>query len=410
MTLRTERGDETRWVRLGAPRVAIWSRSSAGLRAGDRVVVPTASAAAAAQRGADDGYRRTHRARPSCAPSSPHSSPSPRSPSGVLGLLATPREEEPQISVPMIDVIAAHARAPRRARRRTCSRGRSSSACSRCRAWTTSTPCRATATPWSPCASSVGEDQERSVTRVRAKLASAADRAPPGALPPRGEAALDRRRAGARAHAARAALRRRTSCARWPCTWRTRSAPCPTWPRPSWSAASRASCASRSTRRGWRRAASRRARWRWRCAAPTRVCRPASSTAADSVYRIDVGAPLTTAAEVGSVVVTARGGAPVYVRDVADVRDGFGEPTSYVSHAGARRAPPSGRSRSPSPSARARTPRSVTHEVLERVDAREGRLLPARRARSPSRATTARRRARRRSELILHLLDRHRCR
>ncbi|HEX6051519.1 MAG TPA: efflux RND transporter permease subunit, partial [Gemmatimonadaceae bacterium] len=26
---------------------------------------------------------------------------------GVLGILATPREEEPQISVPMIDVIAA---------------------------------------------------------------------------------------------------------------------------------------------------------------------------------------------------------------------------------------------------------------------------------------------------------------
>jgi multidrug efflux pump subunit AcrB len=26
---------------------------------------------------------------------------------GLLGILATPREEEPQISVPMIDVIAA---------------------------------------------------------------------------------------------------------------------------------------------------------------------------------------------------------------------------------------------------------------------------------------------------------------
>jgi multidrug efflux pump subunit AcrB len=38
---------------------------------------------------------------------------------GVLGILATPREEEPQISVPMIDVISALP-ACRRRKRRIC--------------------------------------------------------------------------------------------------------------------------------------------------------------------------------------------------------------------------------------------------------------------------------------------------
>src|SRR5690606_11592504 len=39
----------------------------------------------------------------------------------------------------------------------------------------------------------------------------------------------------------------------------------------------------------------------------------------NEVLRIDVGAPLETATDVGSVLVSARAGTPVYVRDVADV-------------------------------------------------------------------------------------------
>ncbi|MDH5315583.1 MAG: efflux RND transporter permease subunit, partial [Gemmatimonadota bacterium] len=46
---------------------------------------------------------------------------------------------------------------------------------------------------------------------------------------------------------------------------------------------------------------------------------------------VSVGAPLTTPDEVGSVVVSARGGHPVYLRSVADVSDAWGEPTSYVT-------------------------------------------------------------------------------
>ena len=55
-------------------------------------------------------------------------------------------------------------------------------------------------------------------------------------------------------------------------------------------------------------------------------------TAADEVYQIHVGAPVASAADVGSIVVGTRGGAPVYVRNVADVTDAFGEATTYVSH------------------------------------------------------------------------------
>jgi multidrug efflux pump subunit AcrB len=53
-------------------------------------------------------------------------------------------------------------------------------------------------------------------------------------------------------------------------------------------------------------------------------------TTADQVYQIHVGAPVATAAEIGSVVVGTRSGAPVYLRNVADVAD-FGETTTYVS-------------------------------------------------------------------------------
>ena len=56
-------------------------------------------------------------------------------------------------------------------------------------------------------------------------------------------------------------------------------------------------------------------------------------TTADQVYQHRRRrAAVATAAEVGSVVVASRGGAPVYLRNVADVADGFGETTTYVSH------------------------------------------------------------------------------
>ena len=55
--------------------------------------------------------------------------------------------------------------------------------------------------------------------------------------------------------------------------------------------------------------------------------------AGDRVYLVRVGAVLTEPVDVGSVVVTTRGGTAIYVRDVARVTEEFGERTDYVSHA-----------------------------------------------------------------------------
>ena len=49
---------------------------------------------------------------------------------------------------------------------------------------------------------------------------------------------------------------------------------------------------------------------------------------------LQAGSWLTSAGEVGQVVVGARGGSPVFVADVAAVRDGDAEPTSYVAFQG----------------------------------------------------------------------------
>jgi len=105
---------------------------------------------------------------------------------------------------------------------------------------------------------------------------------------------------------------------------------------------------------------------------------------------------------VGDVVVSARGGAPVHVRDVADVREDFGEPVDYVSHAEHDRAPESAvtLALSKRPGANATT---LAHEALRRVDQARDRLLPADVGVAVTRnyGETA---AEKSGELILHLL------
>jgi multidrug efflux pump subunit AcrB len=98
-------------------------------------------------------------------------------------------------------------------------------------------------------------------------------------------------------------------------------------------------------------------------------------TAANQVYQIDVGAPLATPDEVGSVVVATRAGAPVYLRNVADVTDGFAETKTYVSHEGKNRASEAAVTIAVA-KRRGANATAVTHAVLERVEAAQGRLLP----------------------------------
>jgi multidrug efflux pump subunit AcrB len=102
---------------------------------------------------------------------------------GGIALIATPREEEPQISVPMIDVAAALPGARPAEVEQLVARpieklmweiaGVEYVYATVADGWTLVT-----------VRFKVGEDQGRSVSAVRAKLDAAADDAPPGALPP----------------------------------------------------------------------------------------------------------------------------------------------------------------------------------------------------------------------------------
>jgi len=98
--------------------------------------------------------------------------------------------------------------------------------------------------------------------------------------------------------------------------------------------------------------------------------------AGNEVLRIDIGAPLETATDVGSVVVSARGGTPVYVRDVADVTMDYGDTDSYVTHTTVDGITTSAVTITVSkrPGANAT---KVSEAALERVEQARERLLPA---------------------------------
>jgi multidrug efflux pump subunit AcrB len=96
----------------------------------------------------------------------------------------------------------------------------------------------------------------------------------------------------------------------------------------------------------------------------------------NQVYLVRVGAPLRAAADVGSVVVSTRGGAAVSVRDVAMVSEEYGERIDYVSHAGQGATGESAVTISIAKRHGANATR-VAEAVLERVDAAKTRLLPA---------------------------------
>src|SRR5690606_37445524 len=88
-----------------------------------------------------------------------------------------------------------------------------------------------------------------------------------------------------------------------------------------------------------------------------------------------VGAPLVTTADVGSVVVSARSGGLVHVRDVATVVEDHGERDSYVMHTGRDGITSSAVTISVSkrPGANAT---KVANAVLTRVDDARDRLVP----------------------------------
>ncbi|WP_373059455.1 efflux RND transporter permease subunit, partial [Gemmatimonas sp.] len=319
---------------------------------------------------------------------------------GVLGILATPREEEPQISVPMIDVIAAMPGASPQEAENLLARPieqRMMELPGVDHVYSMSGDGYAMVT----VRFKVGEDQERSVTKVQAKLAGAMDRAPAGAMPPVIKAhsiddvpvlALTLHGAGVDANTLREIaahledeIRTVPEVAE---TFVTGGAP------------KQIRVAIDPTRL----AASGVTPGEVMMALRGSNARLAAGeiTVRDSVIRIDVGVPLSTALEVGSVVVSAGGGRAVYLRNVADVREDFGEHTNYVSHrekgGGAEAAVTIAVAKRKGANAT-----EVTHAVMQRVEQAKGRLVPASVNVSVTRdyGETAGEKA---QELILHLI------
>ena len=293
---------------------------------------------------------------------------------GLLSILATPREEEPQISVPMIDVIAALPGA---------SPGETENLLARPieqrmrelpgvdHVYTMSGDGYAVVT----VRFKVGEDQERSVTRVQAKLAGASDEAPPGALPllvkPHSVddvpvLALTLHSQVYDANVLRqVAIHLEDEIRTVPDV--AESFVVGGQPREFRVTLDPARLAASGITPGEVVLALKGANSRLQAG---------ELTTADQVYQVDIGAPLSTAADVGSVVIAVREGAPIALQNVADVADGYAETSNYVSHEG-RTGPPERAVTIAVSKRKGANATAVTHAVLERVAAASGRLLPA---------------------------------
>ena len=319
---------------------------------------------------------------------------------GVLGLLATPREEEPQISVPMIDVIAAMpgagpAEIEQRLVRPIERRMQELAGVEHVYAMAGNGYAMVTVR------FKVGEDQEASITKVHAKLAAAMDEAPPGVLPPvvKPQAIDDVPVLALTLHSATADRETmRTVAIRLEDEIRTVADVAATRvigsePREILVTLDPARLAATGISPGEAMMALR--------GASARIQAGEFSTA-NSTVRVSAGAPVASAADVGSIVITVRNGVPIAIRDVAKISDGAGEATQYVSHA--ERGSESEAAVTISVAKRkGSNATDVTKAVLARVDAARGRTIPGNITVAVTRdyGETAGDKAR---ELMLHLL------
>jgi len=319
---------------------------------------------------------------------------------GMIGMLATPREEEPQISVPMIDVLAAlpgasPAEVEQRIARPIEQRMQEIPGVDH--VYTMSGDGYALVT----VRFAVGEDQERSITRVHAKLAAAMDEAPPGALPPlvKPHSIDDVPILTLTLHSGISdANTLRQIATHLDDEVRTVPEVAETFitggaPTQVEVLLDPARLSARGVTPGEVAMALRAANARLQAG---------EANVGGSVVRVDVGAAITGAADVGAVIVSSRSGVPVSVRDVATVREGFGSPTTYVSH---QDSSTTGAAAVTLAIAKRRgaNATTVSHAVLERVEAARERLLPpdVRLEVTRDYGETAGEKA---QELILHLL------
>ena len=293
---------------------------------------------------------------------------------GALAVIATPREEEPQISVPMIDVMVGLPGAAPRETENLLVRPVEQ------RMWEIAGVEHVYGMAGEGYAMvtvrfRVGEDQEESVSKVHAKLASVLDQAPAGALPP---------------------IVRPHSIDDVPILTLTLHA------EPYGSDALRGIAAHLQDEIGTlpdvaqievtggsarqisvELDAGRMAALGVTPGEVSSALQGANArlnagelASGNEVLRIHVGAPLVTPTDVGSVVVSARGGSLVYVRDVARVTEDHGERDSYVMHTGHDGVTQSAVTISVSKRAGANATK-VADAVLARVEQARERLVPA---------------------------------
>ncbi len=318
---------------------------------------------------------------------------------GLIGILATPREEEPQISVPMIDVIAALPGATPAEVENLITRPIEQ------RMWEIPAVEHVYAMAGEgftlvTVRFKVGEDQERSVTRVHAKLFAAMDKMPPGALPPLVKPhsiddvpiltlTLASTRYGSNqlrqlATQLEDEIRTVTDVAE--------TSVIGGQPKQIRVDLDAARLAAAGVTPGEVAMALKGANARLEAG---------EFASGGSMYRVQIGAALKSAAEVSGVVVSSRRGAPVYLRNVAQVREEFGERTDYVTH-GTRDSGSASAVTIAIAKRKGANATDVAHQVLERVEQARPRLLPAGVTMTETRnyGETAREKA---SELILHL-------
>jgi multidrug efflux pump subunit AcrB len=318
---------------------------------------------------------------------------------GLLGILATPREEEPQISVPMIDVMTALPGAPPAEVENLLVRPierRMYEIPGVDHVYSTAGDGFALVT----VRFRVGENQEESVVKVHAKLLSAADQAPPGATPPlvKPYSIDDVPILALTLHSpVDGSNELRRIATHLEDEIRTVPDVAETFviggqPRQLSVTLEPARLAARGVTPGEVAGALTAANARLQAG---------DFTSGDRSTLVRVGAPLRTPADVGSVVVAVRDGRPVYLRDVAGVREDFGERTTYVSHTERGKAGESAVTISIAKRHGANAT-AVAHAVLARVEDARARLLPPTVTVTVTRdyGETAREKA---SELILHL-------
>jgi multidrug efflux pump subunit AcrB len=319
---------------------------------------------------------------------------------GGLAVVGTPREEEPQISVPMIDVIAVLPGAGPEETENLLARPIEKLM------WEIAGVDYVYASGMDGMAMvtvrfKVGENQEESVTKVHARLAASADRAPAGALPPivKPHTIDDVPIFTLTLHSdiydsdelRQVALHLEDDVRTLPDVAETfivggRPRQISVQLHPS-------QLAARGVTPGEVAMALRGANARLQAG---------SFAGGNEIVQINVGAPLSNARDVGNVVVAARGGSIVHVSDVATVVEDFGERTSYVTHSAAGGAASSAVTLSVAKRPGANATR-VAEAIQERIEQARGTLI------GPGIETTVTRNygetaAEKAAELIFHLL------